>query len=150
MGMNVGSSRSNKRSGGSLADINVTPLVDILLVLLIIFMVTAPMIHHGASVPAPDVSPQDPKQPPPQDSEKTTLFMDQSGKLSYRNQPILDIPTLAKILKADPDLQKNQELYLQADPTLSYGRVMEVIGTMRKAGVKKIGMVVSPEDIQER
>lgn len=151
MGMNAGSNRGGKRGGGgSLADINVTPLVDILLVLLIIFMVTAPMIHHGASVPAPDVSPQEKNQPPPQDAEKTTLFMDQKGQLSYRNKLIKDVATLAETIKNDADIQKSQELYLQADPNLSYGRVMEVIGTMRKAGIKKIGMVVSPEDIQER
>lgn len=137
----------SSNQGGSLADINVTPLVDVLLVLLIIFMVTAPMIHHGAKVPTPDLSPSDPKQQPPQDQQKGTLFVDQKGQISFRDKP-LTFDRLFQTLQQDPEIQRSSELYLQADPSLSYGQVMAIIGTMRRAGVKKLGVVVDPDDLK--
>lgn len=136
---------SNK--GGSIADINVTPLVDVLLVLLIIFMVTAPMIHHGARVPTPDVTPSDPKQQPPPDQQKGTLFVDQKGQISFRDRPVT-FDQLFQTLKQDSEIQRTSELYLQADASLSYGQVMAIIATMRRAGVKKLGVVVEPDDLK--
>jgi biopolymer transport protein TolR len=147
----MGPPSKKKQAGGSLADINVTPLVDILLVLLIIFMVTAPMIHHGTSVNTPDVTPQEPRQPPPEESQKTTLFIDQARTLSYRDKKINDLGVLFRIIREDAAFQasKEKEIYLQADPRLRYGQVMEVISVMRRAGVQRVGMVVSAEDVQE-
>jgi len=138
---------SSRKTGGALSEINVTPLVDVLLVLLIIFMVTAPQLHHGISVPTPSNAPQDNKKPPPDTKEKPTLFVDRKRQFSYKKQKIVDLEKLAKVLKKDAAIQKSKELYLQADPDLPYGQVMEVIGVMRKSGVKSIGMVVEPSDL---
>lgn len=130
----------------ALADINVTPLVDILLVLLIIFMVAAPTVHHGARLAAPDITPSDDKQPPPKEDEKDTLVIDKEGKLKFRGKEY-KLKDLAALIKADPQLKKTRELYLQADLDLPYGRVMEVIGGVRRAGIKKLGVVVNADEL---
>lgn len=137
--------RKRSRDGGSLADINITPLVDVLLVLLIIFMVTAPMMHHGASLPTPDVTPSDDKNPS-KEVEKDTLVIDAKGKISLRGKPV-DAKALLALLKKDPKLQKSRELYIRADMDLDYGKVMEIIGTMRKAGIRKLGVVVDSTEL---
>ena len=141
MGMSAGGG-----GGGSLAEINVTPLVDVLLVLLIIFMVTVPMINHGAKLDTPDLSPSTP-QDPTENEEKATLFLTKQGKLKFRNKEITK-KQLAQLIKTDPALVKTRELYLRAEPSLDYGDVVEIIGIMRRSGIAKLGLVVNPEDVQ--
>ncbi len=132
--MAFSSDNANKsKRVSALADIN----VDILLVLLIIFMVAAPTVHHGARLAAPDITPSDDKQPPPKEDEKDTLVIDKEGKLKFRGKEY-KLKDLAALVKADPQLKKTRELYLQADMDLPYGRVMEVIGSVRRAGIKTI------------
>lgn len=137
-----------RRRGGSssLADINITPLVDVLLVLLIIFMVTAPMIHHGASIPTPDVSPGDSTDDGKKD-EKDTVVVDQKGVITLRGKT-MTLKELYKSIKDDAKLQKSKELYIKAHLDLAYGKVMEVIGTVRRAGIKKLGVVVDTVELQ--
>ena len=135
-----------KGRGGSLADINVTPLVDVLLVLLIIFMVTVPQIHHGAKIATPDVSEGTPGTPDP-DEEKATLSMELNGALKLRGQ-VVDKEKLLDLLRVVGQLQKNKELYLNANPELNYVQVMEIIGIMRRAGIVKMGVVVQPDDLK--
>lgn len=135
----------NRNRGGALADINITPLVDVLLVLLIIFMVTAPLIHHGAVVPTPDMSPSD-ATPSQKDDEKDTLLVDHKGNIKLHNQPV-PLKELYKRIQADTKLQRTKELYIRAHLDLNYGKVMEIIGTMRKAGIRKLGVVVYAEEL---
>lgn len=131
----------------AVSDINITPLVDVLLVLLIIFMVTAPMIHHGAKLNTPDVTPNPAQSPPPQEDQKATLKLDLQGNLKLREQPYKR-EELLNILKQDPQLQREKELYIDAHPDIPYGQVMAIIGLIRKAGIKKIGVVVQPDDLK--
>lgn len=145
MAFGSSSGGGKKNRGGALADINVTPLVDILLVLLIIFMVTAPTVHHGARLPTPDISPSDPKQQPQKD-EKDTVTLDRQGQLLFRGQT-LTLDKLYQLVKTDAHLQSTQELFLKADLELPYGQVMEVIGSLRRAGIRKLGVVVIAEEL---
>lgn len=145
MAFGSSSGSGKKTRGGAIADINVTPLVDILLVLLIIFMVTAPTVHHGARLPTPDISPSDPKQPDQQE-EKDTVALDRQGQLRFRGQ-VFSLDKLYQLVKTDPQLQTTRELFLKADLELPYGQVMEVIGSLRRAGIQKLGVVVVAEDL---
>jgi biopolymer transport protein TolR len=141
-------SAPKKKRGGAINDINVTPLVDILLVLLIIFMVAAPAIHHGARLATPDVQPATDPAQPSQDEEKDTLTLDAQGQIRFRGQNFTDTQ-LYQFVKDDPHLQKTQELYMRADLNLPYGRVMEVIGTIRRAGIRKLGAVVEADELYQ-
>ncbi len=140
-----GGDKNKRFSGGAIADINVTPLVDILLVLLIIFMVTAPTVFHGARLVPPDITPNDNKQEPQKD-EKDTLIIDKKGTLKFRGS-LLSKTQLRKIVKTDPQLRKTKELYLQASLDLDYGKVMEIIGLVRRAGIRKLGIVVETNEL---
>jgi biopolymer transport protein TolR len=137
-------SRRRKR-GDTLAEINITPLVDVLLVLLVIFMVTAPMVHHGARLATPDVSPSDP-QKQSKDEEKATLVVDRKGQILFRKK-LISKTGLFEFLKKNQQLQQQQELYIKADPDLDYGVVMDIFGTARRAGIRKLGVVVDPVDL---
>ncbi|MEM1009247.1 MAG: biopolymer transporter ExbD [Myxococcota bacterium] len=137
-----------RRSSGALAEINVTPLVDVLLVLLIIFMVTAPLVHHGVNVPTPNADPPDTRQPPPTSQEKPTLFVDRKRQCSYKGKKFVDLKKLEAVLRSDFAKAKKKELFLQADPDLFYGQVMEIISLTRRAGIKNIGTIVEPRDLQ--
>ena len=131
-------------SGGSgprraMTDINVTPLVDVMLVLLIIFMVTAPLMQSGVKVDLPRASAQQMEH-----SEQKlvlTITKDRRVLLGDAEIPFVD---LEKKLAANARLQKDKELYLHADRSLPYGQVVEV-AIARRAGVESLGMITEPE-----
>ncbi len=131
--------------GGGMAEINVTPLVDVLLVLLVIFMVTAPSVHQGAKVPTPDISTAEANNQSVEE-EKDTVFVEKDGRIKFRNR-YLTLQQLAEMIRSSPELLKKGELFIRAEPNLNYGRVMEVLGTIRKSGIGKLGFIVYPEDI---
>ncbi len=132
-------------SGGSgprraMTDINVTPLVDVMLVLLIIFMVTAPLMQSGVKVDLPRASAQQMEH-----SEQKlvlTITKDRRVLLGDAEIPFVD---LEKKLAANARLQKDKELYLHADRSLPYGQVVEVMAIARRAGVESLGMITEPE-----
>ena len=125
---------------GSLADINVTPLVDVMLVLLIIFMVTAPMIHHGVKV-APPADPAAASSIPLATDEKLVLNYDRAGTIRLGTK-VVALADLFSVLKNHPEIKRTKELHLNADPDCSYGDVARIIATARRAGVEKLGMVI--------
>jgi len=126
-------------SGGAIAAINVTPLVDVMLVLLVIFMVTAPMIQQGVTVDLP-VATAGPLQ-----SEEVALVVSvtKDGSL-YLNDSRLDLATLTTRLVAINKEKPRTIVYLRADHTVSYGAVISVIAALKSAGVDQLGMITEP------
>jgi biopolymer transport protein TolR len=136
-------------SGGSssgrqtLAEINVTPLVDVMLVLLIIFMVTAPLIQQGVEVALPEAR----AQPVKAEDEKLVLSVkaDKSIWLGSGDAPArLSLDELEERLRANARVRQDRELYLMADRNLPYGYVVEVMATVQRAGVVNLGMITNP------
>ncbi|MEA3363934.1 MAG: protein TolR [Thermodesulfobacteriota bacterium] len=140
--MEVGRPSSARRS--SMSQINVTPFVDVMLVLLIIFMVTAPMLDQGVEVDLPEVA-EAPGLPVQQ--EPLVITLQKSGQLLIGKAKIDQLtklgPVIQQALKGKPD----REVFLEADENVSYGRVVKVMAAVKKAGVEKLGMVTRlPEE----
>lgn len=130
--------------GGAMSDINVTPLVDVMLVLLIIFMVTAPLITQGVEVELPKT-----QAAPMEGTEKKlvlTLTKDKQIFIGTNKDNSIPYEVLEERLKTNARLQTEKELYLHADRKLEYGFVVDVMAKVRKAGVEKLGMVTDPLD----
>ena len=130
---------SRGNGGGSIAQINVTPLVDVMLVLLVIFMVTAPIIQQGVSVDLPKTraaglaSQEDP----------LVVGLTKDGKVFVNDNPIA-LPDLRAKLVAIAAASPDRPLLLRADRSVPYGDVVAVIAAIREAGIVKLGMVTEP------
>ncbi len=125
-----------------MAEINVTPLVDVMLVLLIIFMVTAPMMQEGVSVDLPQAkgAPIDQKARP----EEIVISVTSGGNIHVNEKPVPEgglINTITEKTKESP----SQEVYLRADKTVPYGTVVRIIGELKSAGVTNLGMITTPQ-----
>ena len=122
-----------------ISTINVTPLVDVMLVLLVIFMVTAPMIQQGISVELPKASAK------PVESKQTPLVVSvtREGKV-YLNDNAIDVAALGKKLSAIVAERPAQVVYLRADHASSYGAVVSVVAAVKAAGVERLGMITEP------
>ncbi len=132
--------RSERRS--SLSQINVTPFVDVMLVLLIIFMVTAPMLDKGVDVNLPEV-----KQAPTLKTADQALIVaiDARGRISVGKQRVASPDKLVAVLRQARRNQQDKQVYLEADKTVTYQQVMRVMAAIRRAGVSKLGMVAVDE-----
>lgn len=140
--MEVGRPSSARRS--SMSQINVTPFVDVMLVLLIIFMVTAPMLDQGVEVDLPEVA-EAPGLPAQQ--EPLVVTLQKNGQILIGKAKIDQLsklgPVIQQALKGKPD----REVFLEADEKVPYGRVVKVMAAVKKAGVEKLGMVTRlPEE----
>ena len=135
---------SSKRKGGVVADINVTPLVDVMLVLLIIFMVTAPMMTQGIDVDLPQTT----SKPMKQDDKPIVITINPQGEIFF-NQIKGDRKILQQQLS---ELAANKgtdsPIFLRADKAVSYGIVAQVMADIKDSGFLKLGMVTQPEDRQ--
>ena len=135
-------------SGGgrqTLTEINVTPLVDVMLVLLIVFMVAAPLIQQGVEVKLPQAT----AQPIKGEEEKLVLSVkaDKTIWLGTSDKPAqLALGELEERLKANARLQKDAQLYLMADRDLPYGFVVDVMAAVQRAGVTNLGMITDPRE----
>ena len=130
-------------SGGNhsslMSDINVTPFVDVMLVLLIIFMVTAPMMIEGVNVSLPEATSK------PLVSEKKPLIVNiDSDNRIFINDFKVSVDGLGEKLNKILDGSKDREVYLKADKNISYGLVVRVMSEIKGAGVEKLGMVTIP------
>ena len=131
---------SSSNSNGMVSDINVTPLVDVMLVLLIIFMVTAPMMTQGIDVKLPQSS----APAIPTDDERLVVTVTQDRKL-YINDNVVEPGELGSKLAAITQNRADRKgVFLRADEKIPYGYVMEVMGLIRQAGIDQIGMVTEP------
>ena len=126
-------------TGRTMSEINVTPLVDVMLVLMIIFMVTAPLIQQGVEVDLPTA---DGQAMPAQDAI-AVLTVTKERKVFLGDQ---EIPwdVLEERLTNNAKLKKDQELYLHADRALPYGVVVDIMDIIKRAGVANLGMVTDP------
>jgi biopolymer transport protein TolR len=137
MGMQVNSGRSRR---GMVSDINVTPFVDVMLVLLIIFMVAAPMMIQGIDVNLPKTT----AQTIPNEEERLVVSISDDRRIFINEAQVgFDSlgPDLRRILKS---CQEKRGVILRADRKVDYGFVIEVMGVIRLAGIQQIGMVTEP------
>jgi len=130
----------NESSKGMVSEINVTPLVDVMLVLLIIFMVTAPMMTQGVDVKLPQSS----APAIPSDDERLVVTVTQERKI-YINDNLVEAGDLeSKLAAITANGIDRKGVFLRADEQIPYGYVMEVMGLIREAGIDQIGMVTEP------
>jgi biopolymer transport protein TolR len=137
MGMQINSGRSRR---GMVSDINVTPFVDVMLVLLIIFMVAAPMMIQGIDVNLPKTL----AQAIPNEEERLVVSISDERRIFINESPVgFDAlgPELGRILMSS---QEKRGVILRADRKVDYGFVIEVMGAIRLAGIQQIGMVTEP------
>jgi biopolymer transport protein TolR len=131
-----------ERSKGSepMSEINVTPLVDVMLVLLVIFIITAPLLASSIKLDLPSTDAAKPTEAP----KFVTVVIDKSAQVFLGDQPI-ELPALAESLKKTADANKDTEVQLRSDESVPYGKVIEVIGIAQKAGLTRIGFVANPK-----
>ena len=124
---------------GTLSEINVTPLVDVMLVLLIVFMVTAPILQTGVDVTLPEAK----AQTIPDESGKliVTMTKDKRVFIVRLEIPFAEVETK---LRSNAKLQADHEVYLHADTALSYGDVVKVMAAIKLAGGEKMGLITDP------
>ena len=122
-----------------LSDINVTPLVDVMLVLVVIFMLTAPLLATRIALDLPSSDAAQPGNPP----RFVTLAVNPAGEVFLDDQPT-SLPELATRLAETARNRPDTEVQLRADASVSYGRVVEVMGVAQKAGLNRIGFVTEP------
>jgi biopolymer transport protein TolR len=147
MGASVGGGRKGGRGRrgvpryGAMADINMTPFIDVMLVLLIIFMVAAPLLTNGVTVDLPkaQAGALNVEQKP------VSLTIDDKGQIFLMDAPVNDgevIDRLKSLATDGPDTR----IYLRASKTVPYGRVAEIMGEVTSAGYKKVALVTEPQD----
>jgi biopolymer transport protein TolR len=124
---------------GPVSEINVTPLVDVMLVLLVIFMVSAPMMTTGIDVDLPKT--HAPRMDVEQEKLLLTITKDQKVYLGETEVPF---DNLEQALTTNARLQSERELYLQADQAVPYGFVAKIMALIRKGGIEKLGLVTDP------
>lgn len=131
----------SKEYRGPLSEINIIPLVDVMLVLLIIFMITAPMMQHGMNIDIPRVT----TKPLPTKDEPQILNItkDQRLILNEKKLAVKDLKAAIELLFTN---KTNKEIYLRADKDVPYGFVVMCMGLIREAGVEKINIVTKPRE----
>lgn len=138
MGMSSG---GNKNSKMAMSEINVTPFVDVMLVLLVIFMVTAPMMQQGIDVNLPKTSSAGVEL----NEDPFVLVIDVAGKIKIAGNAV-GIDTLKAKLQAIFENKKNKQIYIQADRKVDYGIVAEVMGEARAAGIYNLSLITIPKE----
>ena len=128
-----------EQGGGAISNINVTPLVDVMLVLLVIFMVTAPILQQGVNINLPKVR----AAALTGEEQQLVVAVNRNGQV-YLNDTPTQIAELGPKLQAILKLRPDRQVYLRADQNVRYGEVMRVIATVKGAGVERLGMVTEP------
>jgi len=122
-----------------MSEINVTPLVDVMLVLLVIFMLTAPLLTSAIRLDLPQAEGLQSGEAP----QSVTVAMDAKGQLFFNDQP-LDAATLAQQFEATARRNRETEVQLRVDESVPYGQVVVLMGVAQKAGLSRIGFVAQP------
>ncbi|MCJ2183736.1 biopolymer transporter ExbD [Novosphingobium sp. 1949] len=140
MGLNGGGGRRGRggRSRAPMAEINVTPMVDVMLVLLIIFMVAAPLMKAAVPIELP----QSRAKAMSEEAKEITITLKRDGSLYYEDQPLAPGELAERLATLEPDASGKMPLVsLRADKALDYGRVMGVMGELNRAGITSISLV---------
>ncbi len=135
--------KTRERSLSQLPEINVTNLVDVTVVLLIIFMITAPLMQSSLDIDVPRTQAEQMEI-----FEGLMVVIDAKGDVFLGNQPVaMEVfgPRLGQLMEEDP----SRPVYLKADKSVNYGRVVEVVGGIKEAGVTNLGLVVKPAEKKE-
>jgi biopolymer transport protein TolR len=130
---------SGKKRYKPMAEINVTPLVDVMLVLLIIFMVTAPMITSSVNVNLPQAN----AKPAPNSSKPITVSVNAQGQV-FLNNSAVDLDNLAATLQAASQNNPDQDLFVRGDKNVDYGVMMQVMATITQGGFTKVHLLTDP------
>ena len=128
------------RGGGGFREINVTPLVDVMLVLLIVFMVTAPLLTSGLHIDLPEVQ----ATSTPVKDAKLVVSITKEERILFGEDDVTK--TLEASLQQNPRVQKEHELYIRADKEAHYGVVARAVAAARSAGGTSLNLLVDPED----
>ncbi|HVR97768.1 MAG TPA: ExbD/TolR family protein [Thermoanaerobaculia bacterium] len=148
MAFNIGNGDNGGFGGDDdavLADINVTPLVDVMLVLLIIFMIAAPMLHQGIEVALPRA---EATNLPMRVEDPLVLSIDREGKVFLRDTPV-DRGDLVDTLKAEIADRGEDSVFLKGDRDVPYGEVIEVLDMLHRGGIVRVGMVTERPQQEE-
>jgi biopolymer transport protein TolR len=141
--MAVSLQKKSRSYGGSryrpMSEINVTPMVDVMLVLLIVFMVTAPLLAVGVPVDLP----QSKARALGEESQPLSVSINGQGVIYLQEQEI-EMDTLVERLRAIADVSKDTRIYVRGDKALPYGTIMEVMGIINAAGYNRVALVTEP------
>ncbi|HET7745802.1 MAG TPA: biopolymer transporter ExbD [Vicinamibacteria bacterium] len=136
----------SRHGAALLADINVVPLVDVVLVLLLVFMVTAPMMSRGIDVTLPTAESRDDRE-----EDRTAVTVDPQGRLYLEGRLVPTLIELQERVKQIMETRAAKVVYLRADESLQYGKVIQVVDVLKKAGVEQVGFVyVLPQERPRR
>ena len=126
-----------QEDGQPMMELNTTPLIDVMLVLLIMFIITIPIQTHAVKVDLPQNSPQN---APPVEPQKNKVVIDPAGTITWNGAPV-DKVTLQQYLEATKGINPEPELHFQPDPQARYARVDEVLAVIKRSGVTKLGFI---------
>ena len=137
MGLSIGSKKSGGR--GAFTEINVTPMVDVMLVLLIVFMVAAPLLATGLRIELPEVAASN----TPMKDSKLVVSITKDERIVFGEQDVTE--NVEQALLESPRVQAEHEVYIQADKAAHYGTVARAVAAARGAGVTSLNLMVDPE-----
>lgn len=144
LGSEPGRARGGRNRRRPMSEINVTPFVDVMLVLLIIFMVAAPLMNSGVEVNLPKTVAG---EMTPSDDQPVNITIQQDGKI-YLSEEEASLTELTAKIEAVKGANKDVRILIRGDENVDYGSVMEVISILNKAGYSKIGMLTRPASIE--
>jgi biopolymer transport protein TolR len=144
-GAGRGGRRGRRRGGGNkpISEINVTPMVDVMLVLLIVFMVAAPLLTVGVPIDLPQTQARELNT----EAKPITVTVTPSGEIFVIEEPVAPENLIARIAELAVN-GTDERIYLRGDTTANYGTVMKVMGQLSQAGYSKIGLITEQEQVQ--
>ena len=141
IGNNSGGLFSSSGHSAPMAEINTTPLVDVMLVLLVIFIITAPLLTHAVKIDLPQAS----SQPLPEKPEVVDIAIDGAGKMYWNDMPMVEGELEHRLQKAAA-AKPQPELHIRADKETRYQILAEVMAAAQNVGVEKLGFVSTPKE----
>jgi biopolymer transport protein TolR len=136
-----GGRRRRGRKKSVMSEINITPMVDVMLVLLIIFMVAAPMMTSGVPLDLPQAS----ASPMPSQADPITISVERDGAISINEEPVAEADLINTVTAMAVNGTEDR-IFLRGDTTANYGAVMKVVGLLQRAGFNKMGFITSPPE----